>query len=178
MGKRKAPVPDTPFIDRSRNNTAYWHRSMAYYKSDYGRARYSLNEWLEGLAAKPLFTEVREGHISAMNDLGVLGSNKKEDFQLTKNRERKRRRDYQRQYRDSLPSTGIDADKELLEISIKKSVCFGCSRGIEGKHQLRKPPGPPYKVHPIRECRQQANRRLTLLERREKKRREDKDKQT
>lgn len=83
-------LPDSPEIDRSQENTGYWERSRARYQQDYKKALHDLQDWINSgyKSQQPLYKEVREGHTQAMEQLGILRKFKREDFQLTKERQR------------------------------------------------------------------------------------------
>lgn len=125
-------------------DTGYFHRSQKHFNQDYGRALSMLNKWInngepQDILERPLFNEVREGHIQAMKQLGLLDKYKPEFFLRTRDKQKARHR--ARYKKDKMivnqnqePAKEFNWQAPNAELfmmmadSVRGIVCFGCGQ--------------------------------------------------
>lgn len=123
--------------------TGWEARSQRFYKQDYGRAIQKLNDWInrgqpEDVTERPLFKEVRQGHIHAIKQLNLDSRYDPGFFERTPERLRARWRSYyshepgkkSREARAKPQKFNFwpdDIDLYALMVDSQKGeVCFGC----------------------------------------------------
>lgn len=118
--------------------TGWEVRSQKFWKQDYGRAIQKLNDWInrgqpESATERPLFKEVRKGHLHAIKQLNLDRKYDPSFFERTPERLRARWRSYYshepgsksrpKEFNFQPDDVNLFA---LMVDSQKGEVCFGC----------------------------------------------------